>query len=249
MNLTPRERLIVALDVDSAQRARALVRDLNQLAGMFKIGSHLFTAAGPEIVREIVRSGSQVFLDLKFHDIPNTVASAAAAATRLGVRMLNLHAAGGAEMMRRTRGAVSEAADEERIPRPWVIAVTVLTSADAVALKEVGVPSPPEAQVTVLAKLAAANGMDGVVASPREVALIRSNVSLPEFLIITPGIRPSDSPLGDQKRVMNPAGALKIGADFIVVGRPITEAPDPAEAARLIIDEMEKAAPGGRLNE
>ena len=244
MNLTPRERLIVALDVDSAQRARVLVRDLNQLAGMFKVGSYLFTAAGPDIVREIVSSGSQVFLDLKFHDIPNTVASAAAAATRLGVRMLNVHAAGGAEMMRRTSGAVSEAADKERIPRPWVIGVTVLTSADTVALKEVGVPNPPEAQVTILAKLAAANGMDGVVASPREVALIRSSVSLPEFLIITPGIRLADSPLGDQKRVMNPAEALKIGADFIVVGRPITEAPDPAEAARLIIAEIEKTLLG-----
>jgi orotidine-5'-phosphate decarboxylase len=241
MNFSPCEKLIVALDVDSAPKARELAKELNQLAGMFKIGSQLFTAAGPDLVREIVNSGGRVFLDLKFHDIPNTVASAAIAAMRLGVTMLNIHAGGGSEMMRRTADAVSEVAEKERIQRPSIIAVTVLTSANEATMTEVGVPRSPEAQVVALARLAAISGMDGVVASPREVALIRSNVSSPSFLVVTPGIRPANSPLADQKRVMTPAEALKAAADYIVVGRPIIGAPEPVEATRQIIADLEIA--------
>lgn len=238
MNSKPHETLIVALDVDSADKALDLVGQLNQIAGMFKVGSQLFTVEGPDIVRRVVNAGARVFLDLKFHDIPNTVASAAVAATRLGVAMLNVHAAGGPEMMSRTADAVSELAEKEGIERPWLIAVTVLTSTDAATLKQIGVTDSLEHHVTHLAKLAAASGMDGVVASPLELTLIRQNVSNPQFLVVTPGIRPASASLADQKRVTTPAEAVKAGANYIVVGRPITAAPIPLKAAQEIVAEM-----------
>lgn len=239
MNPVAKNKLIVALDVDTAQRARELVNVLRDHVGMFKIGSQLFTAAGPDIVREVVHSGARVFLDLKFHDIPNTVASAAVSATRLGVSIFNVHACGGREMMQRTADAVSEVAANEGLRRPSVIAVTVLTSADATMLSEIGIDSEPEHQVRRLALITEASGMDGVVASPHEVGLVRTTVMRPAFLIVTPGVRPADAALGDQKRVMTPAQAIRAGADYIVVGRPITGARDPLESAGQILEEME----------
>jgi orotidine-5'-phosphate decarboxylase len=234
-----RNRLIVALDVETAAEALRLVSILKGVVGMFKVGSQLFTAAGPALVREIVAAGERVFLDLKFHDIPNTVAAAGVEATRLGVSIFNVHAAGGQEMMRRTAETVVECADSEGLARPLIIAVTVLTSADETTLAEVGYESQPAELVPRLALLAEASGLDGVVASPREVGIIRSVVRKPDFVVVTPGVRPAGSTLFDQKRVTTPHAAIVAGADFIVVGRPIIEASDPAQATRLIIEEME----------
>jgi orotidine-5'-phosphate decarboxylase len=238
-------KLIVALDVDTAQKARELFRALRGIVGMFKIGSQLFTAAGPDLVREIVSSGERVFLDLKFHDIPNTVAAAGIEAARLGVSIFNVHAAGGSEMMRRTAQSVAECADTERLRRPSVIAVTVLTSADAAALAAVGYSGTPAELVPQLALLAAANGMDGVVASPQEISIIRSTVKQEGFIVVTPGVRPAGDSLFDQKRVSTPREAMIAGADYVVVGRPILEAADPARAAQEIIEEMECRAANG----
>lgn len=231
-------KLILALDVDTVERARELVAMLRDHVGMFKIGSQLFTATGPGLVREIVTSGSRVFLDLKFHDIPNTVAAAGVAATRLGVSIFNVHASGGSEMMRRTADAVANTAIAESLARPSVIAVTVLTSADASVLSSVGLNCEPDQQVTRLALLAAASGMDGVVASPHEVSRIRAAVSAQTFLVVTPGVRPSDSASDDQRRVMTPAQAMTAGADYLVVGRPILRAANPVETARAIVADM-----------
>lgn len=233
-----RKKLIVALDVDNAQQARELVNSLRDTVGMFKVGSQLFTAEGPAIVREIVQSGSKVFLDLKFHDIPNTVRSAGVEATRLGVSIFNVHALGGREMMQRTADAISQVAAKEGIERPLVIAVTILTSADSEQLAEIGMNSNPAEQVIRLASLAESAGMDGVVASPQEIAGIRSVVNRRDFKIVTPGVRPSEAALHDQKRVMTPSQAISAGADYIVVGRPITSAPNPVNAARHIVAEM-----------
>jgi len=235
-------KLIIALDVDTAQKARELVSTLRGIAGMFKIGSQLFTAAGPDLVREIISSGERVFLDLKYHDIPNTVAQAGVEATRLGVTIFNLHASGGSEMMRRTAEAVSACAEAEGIPRPLVIAVTVLTSANDVALQEVGHNATTAELVPRLASLAEESGMDGVVASPQEVGIVRSIVKRHDFVVITPGIRPRDGQMADQKRVTTPSEAILSGADYIVVGRPILEARDPVQAAREILDEMQSSA-------
>jgi orotidine-5'-phosphate decarboxylase len=232
----------VALDVETASAARRLVSALRGTVGMFKIGSQLFTAAGPGLVREIIASGERVFLDLKYHDIPNTVAGAAVEATRLGVSIFNVHAAGGSEMMRRTAAAVAECAESERLHRPSIIAVTVLTSANATTLAEVGLNLEPEKWVARLALLAANCGLNGVVASPREVSLVRSVVKQPGFLVVTPGVRPEGSELFDQKRVTTPGAAIMAGADFVVVGRPILDAADPAEAARRIVADMQSSA-------
>ncbi len=234
-----KERLIVALDVSTERRARELVDSLRGIVGMFKVGSQLFTEAGPKIVREIVSSNNEVFLDLKFHDIPNTVALAAVAATRLGVSIFNVHASGGREMMQRAADAVSEVATKEGLKRPSVIAVTVLTSSDAIMLSEIGIDSEPESQACCLSLLAEASGMDGIVASPREVAAVRSTVISPGFLIVTPGIRPAGVAADDQKRIMTPAQAIRAGADYIVVGRPITGAKNPVESAEQVLEEIE----------
>ena len=249
MNNDPQSKLIVALDVQTAPEARELVSLLRSEVGMFKVGSQLFTAAGPEVVREVVRSGNQVFLDLKFHDIPNTVAAAAIEATRLGVKILNVHASGGPEMMKRTADAVSEAAAAEGLSRPSIIAVTVLTSADDSTLRAVGVSNTPDAQVIKLAVLAAKNGMDGLVASALEAPGIRSAVPQPGFLIVTPGIRPSGIALNDQKRVTTPAAAIRAGADYLVVGRPITSAKDPVTAARMIVAEIASISTEGGMKQ
>ena len=236
---TTKDKLILALDVDNAHQARELISSLRDLVGMFKIGSQLFTAEGPNIVREIVKSGSKVFLDLKFHDIPNTVLSAGIEATRLGVSIFNVHSLGGREMMQRTADAVSEVAVKEGMERPLVIAVTILTSADTEQLTEIGISSNPAEQVVRLSLLAESAGMDGVVASPQEIAGVRNAVKRRDFKIITPGVRPAEAAFHDQKRVMTPSQAISAGADYIVVGRPITNASNPADAARRIVAEIE----------
>ena len=227
-------RILVALDVPSASAALALADTLRGAVGGFKIGSQLFTAAGPDIVRKMVDRGDSVFLDLKFHDIPNTVAGAIQSSADLGVWMVNVHATGGRPMMEAAR----KAADERRPPgrhRPLVIAVTVLTSLDAQMLASVGIPGSPLEQVVRLAELAKASGLDGVVASPQETAAIRKACG-PDFVIVTPGIRGGSAAAAkdDQQRTMSPAEAVAAGSSYLVVGRPITAAPDPREAATLI---------------
>jgi orotidine-5'-phosphate decarboxylase len=231
-------RILVALDVPSAAEALALADSLRGVVGGFKIGSQLFTAAGPEIVRTLVSRGDKIFLDLKFHDIPNTVAGAIQSASRLGVWMMNVHASGGRPMLEAARRAADEAATTG--VRPIVIAVTVLTSLSAADLNAVGVSSTPDGQVLRLADLAMAAGLDGVVASPRETAAIRKACG-PEFVIVTPGIRGGRAQAApdDQQRTLRPAEAVAAGSSYLVVGRPITAAPDPREAATQISEETE----------
>jgi len=240
--VSAKEKLIVALDVATAGEARRLFDALRDSAGMFKVGSQLFTSAGPEFVREIVGAGARVFLDLKFHDIPNTVAAASREAVRLGISLFDVHAAGGGEMMRRAAEAAADEAARLGVNKPGLIAVTVLTSVDASALAETGVEAGSvEAQVRRLARLADASGCDGVVASPHEIAPVRDSVARAGFLVVTPGVRPAAAAHDDQKRVMSPAGAIRAGADFIVVGRAILNSPDPARAASEVVREMEEA--------
>jgi orotidine-5'-phosphate decarboxylase len=243
-NTLAKDKLIVALDVPTRREARELVSSLSDVTGMFKIGSQLFTSAGPEFVREIISAGARVFLDLKFHDIPNTVAQAGIEATRLGVSIFNVHGLGGAEMMRRTADAVSEVAEAERLARPALIAVTVLTSTDNIMLRELGISSSLDDQVRRLTLLAEASGMDGVVSSAWEISLVRSVVRKRDFIVVTPGVRPAKAlpykqQFDDQKRVMTPSEAVQSGADYLVVGRPIIAAKDPVDAASLILAEME----------
>jgi len=231
----PKDRLIVALDVPTAKLARDLVNELKDSVGAFKIGLQLFTAAGPAFVKELADSGSRVFLDLKFHDIPNTVAMACIEAARLGVWMMNVHAIGGSEMMTTAYRAVQETCLAENIKMPKVIAVTVLTSSDESTLKETGIESTVDVQVTKLAQLASNSGLDGVVASPWEVEELRTSIERQDFTIVTPGIRSSSATINDQRRVMSFAGALAAGADFMVVGRPITGADDKVAAVENVI--------------
>jgi orotidine-5'-phosphate decarboxylase len=236
-----RSKLIFALDVDSFSAAELLVTTLNDRVGMFKVGKQLFTAHGPDIVRMIRRGGAEIFLDLKYHDIPNTVAMASLEAARLGVTLFNLHALGGYEMMARTAEALGSGIDPAA--RPKVLAVTILTSSTSQTLSEVGITLPVEEMVVKLALLAQRAGIDGVVASPREVSLIRDACG-PGFLVVTPGVRPSIAALDDQKRTMTPAEAIRQGADYIVVGRPISAAAEPAAAADRIVDEIVRSTDG-----
>lgn len=235
-----RERLIVALDVDSLEQARELVRLLAGEVGMFKIGKQLFTHAGPQAVRLIQSLGGEIFLDLKFHDIPSTVAKAAIEATRLGVKMFNVHASGSLEMMVTTVKEVERVCRQEKRRRPIMLAVTVLTSLNQEDLKRVGVEHKVADQVVRLALLTKEAGMDGVVASPQEVADIRAACGR-GFIIVTPGIRPARGARNDQQRIMTPAEAVRAGVDYIVVGRPIVEADNPLIAAREIVTEMERS--------
>jgi orotidine-5'-phosphate decarboxylase len=242
-----REKLIVALDVATAGEARRVRDALRGGVGMFKVGMQLFTAEGPAFVRELVEDGARVFLDLKFHDIPNTVAGAARSAVRLGVTLFNVHAAGGSEMMRRASEATDEEARRLGVERPRLIAVTVLTSADAGVLAETGVAAPSvESQVVRLAGLADAAGLDGVVASPHELGPVRAAVARAGFLVVTPGVRPASAAHDDQRRVMTPAEAVAAGADYVVVGRAVLKHPDPARAARDVVEEMEAELEGRR---
>lgn len=244
-----RSRLIVGLDVSTVQEATQLVGTLRNEVGAFKVGKQLFMSAGPAVVRMIQEHGERVFLDLKFHDIPRTVARAGVEATRLGVWMFNVHASGSFEMMRATVEEVGSACRKEGLAKPKMLAVTVLTSLSRDDLKLVGVQAGPESQVVRLARLARDAKMDGVVASPHEIARIRRACG-PDFLIVTPGVRPKEAGWDDQKRVMTPAEAIRAGADYLVVARPIIQASDPVKAARDIVAEMERAfaarLPSGR---
>ena len=234
----PRDRLIVALDVDSLAQAERLAERLDGLVRRFKIGSQLFTAGGPAVVKAIQKRGAEVFLDLKFHDIPNTVAGAARAAARLGVFMFNVHAAGGLAMMRAAADGAAAAAATLSVRRPLAIAVTVLTSLDRAALhRELGVASSVEDHVLRLSELAREAGLDGTVASPVEIAAIRRSLGA-AWVIVTPGVRPAGSAADDQSRVATPGAAARAGAHYLVVGRPIIGAPDPAAAAAAILEEM-----------
>jgi orotidine-5'-phosphate decarboxylase len=241
--LAARDQLIVALDVSYETDANRLIAQLREIVGMFKIGSQLFTAAGPSLVRSIIEAGNKVFLDLKFHDIPHQVAGAARSAAELGVTLFTVHASGGSEMMERARDAVAEVAQRTGTERSRVVAVSVLTSIDAATLTQIGINDAPLASVQRLVKLARSAGVDGVVASPQEAQMIRS-ITSDDFLIVTPGIRSalSGTQNEDQKRVGTPAGALQAGANYLVVGRPITSAPDPVKAAQNLMLEMETVA-------
>ncbi len=231
--------LLVALDVDTVDAARDLANTLRGWVGGFKIGSRLFTSHGPGFVQELVDRGDRVFLDLKFHDIPNTVAGAVAAATRLGVWMVNVHAGGGLEMMRAARQAADEEAVKGSSGPPLVIAVTVLTSFSQEGLAATGITTAIPDQVRRLALLSQEAGLDGVVASPQEIELIRAACD-PRFNIVTPGIRGTGDAMGDQNRTASAAGALAAGASYLVVGRPIIAAKDPRAAAQRIAEECGK---------
>ena len=230
------DRLIVALDVPTARQARELAAQLGDAAGIYKVGLQLFTAEGPAVVRDMVSSGKRVFLDLKLHDIPNTVAHAVKSAIGLGVSMLTVHGSGGPAMLK----AATEAAAASDL---LLLAVTVLTSMDEHELSQVGIGGRVQDQVHRLAKLAQSSGCGGVVASARESSLIRSVVG-DGFAIVNPGVRPAGAELNDQRRVATPAEAIRAGATHIVVGRPITQAADPAQAASAIVREIEQAQAG-----
>jgi len=240
-----KDRLIVALDVDHASRALELHEALRDCVGTFKIGMQLFTAAGPDLVRKIVSRGSRVFLDLKYHDIPNTVAMAAIEATRLGVSMFNIHAAGGGEMMKRASEAVAEMSAREGLARPTVLGVTLLTSADQETLQQLGISDGPAQVVRRLAALAKSSALDGVVASAHEINIIRDEVSDPEFVIVCPGMRSAQDQSDDQRRTMSIGEAIRAGADYVVVGRPILNAEDPAKAALSFHEEIRQAMMNG----
>jgi len=236
--VAPPDRLLVALDVESLRDAEALLGRLDGVVTGCKIGSQLFTAAGPAAVESARKRGFRVFLDLKFHDIPTTVAGAVREAARLGVAMLNVHASGGVAMMRAAAEAAAKAAADFAAPRPLVLGVTVLTSLDRGTLaREVGVPASVDAHVLHLADRAREAGLDGCVASPREVRALRLALG-PQWVIVTPGIRIPAAGADDQTRVATPRQARDAGADYVVVGRPITAAPDPAAAAAEILRQI-----------
>lgn len=238
----PRSSLIVALDFDSLSTALKFAEKVVDLVGMFKVGSQLFTTAGPEAVRQVAKLGADVFLDLKFHDIPNTVAGAVLASAALpGMQLVNVHALGGSQMLHAAAQAVS-AGVPMGADRPRLLAVTLLTSMDAKTIREVGIGGPPNSRVVKLAKLSQKAGVDGVVASVQEAKAIRKACGR-EFLIVTPGVRPkvTASKKDDQARTATPREAIRAGADFIVVGRPILTAPDPRAAAQEIVDEIAAA--------
>jgi len=247
--MNTRDKLIVALDLPSGSAATQMAERLHGHVGLFKVGSELFTAEGPVTVRYLVTTGHKVFLDLKFHDIPNTVRAAAREAAELGVSLVNVHASGGRKMMEAAvegvRSTISSSDPGQPQGRPLqpvtkVLAVTILTSLEAQDLRELGISGTPMEAVVRLARLAQTAGLDGVVASAREIAAIRQACG-PDFLIVTPGIRPASSATNDQARIATPSSAIAAGADYLVVGRPIIGAPDPVAAADAIVAEMETA--------
>ena len=230
-----KSKIFVALDVENKQKALEIVSDLRGLGACFKIGKQLFTSTGPELVREIVAMGEDVFLDLKYHDIPNTVAKAGVAAAELGVKIFNVHASGGRKMMEAVRSEMDKLANP-----PLVLAVTILTSLGEEDIREVGFDRTIPEQIAKLAKLAKDSGMDGVVASPLEIELIRETCGK-DFKILTPGIRPAFAAVNDQKRIATPAEALRKGADYLVIGRPITAAENRRDAFLKILEECQNA--------
>ena len=233
-----RERVIIALDTSDLKMARKLIHGLKDLIQMFKIGSQLFTACGPKSVSVVREAGFDVFLDLKFHDIPNTVAQSAREAVRLGVFMFNVHVSGGLQMMQEACVASADEARKRNLTPPKLIGVTLLTSLNQEDVnKQIGIPKSVEDTVLHFSELAQKAGLDGVVASPKEVQKIREKLG-PSFLIVTPGIRPAGSERGDQERVTTPEEAFRLGSDYIVIGRPVTEAPDPREAVLQIFKEF-----------
>jgi orotidine-5'-phosphate decarboxylase len=234
------KRVIVALDVDSASEALDIASELKGNAAAFKVGLQLFAAGGPDVVHQLARE-NRIFLDLKFHDIPTTVAKAGIEAARLGVWMFNVHASGGREMMHRTMQDVRSVCELEGTSRPFVIGVTVLTSSNDETLREIGLETSAEQQVVRLAKLTAESGLDGVVASPLETAAVRNAVDRDDFLVVTPGVRPLSATNHDQKRVMTPGRAAAEGSNYLVVGRPITEASDRLQALLSIQKEIDEA--------
>jgi orotidine-5'-phosphate decarboxylase len=231
--LSSNPRILVALDYPDAESARRVVARLSPDLCRLKVGKELFVAAGPDFVRELVALGYAVFLDLKFHDIPNTVAQACKAAARLGVWMVNVHASGGPRMLAAAREAL-----EGLERRPLLIAVTVLTSMGADELGAIGVAASPEQHVLRLARLSAEAGLDGVVCSAQEASILRQAMG-PDFCLVTPGIRPAGSEVGDQTRILTPIQALRAGADYLVIGRPITQAPDPVATLQQISAEID----------
>ena len=233
----PKDKIIFALDVEHFREAQQWVTLLKDHVGMFKVGKQLFTHAGPKVVDMIRQKGQKAFLDLKFHDIPNTVAKAGEEATKLGVAIFNLHALGGLEMMKKTVDASRAAAKSLGIPKPLILAVTILTSMDEETLKEVGVQGPLVEEVGRLASLSLKAGVDGVVASPQEIDIIRQKCG-EKFLIVTPGIRHPSDKKDDQKRTMSPKEAITAGANYLVIGRPIKEAKNPLEAVQKIIEDI-----------
>ncbi len=239
MSENVKDKIIVALDVPTAREARQHIEDLRDSVGAFKIGLQLFTAEGVGFVREVVEDGIKLFLDVKFHDIPVTAAKASVEAARLGIWMFNIHASGGGEMIRQSVDAFREVCDMENLRQPKIIGVTVLTSSNRQTLEEVGVRVGVEDQVVELARLSERYGLDGVVASPNETRLIRKNIPAEGFLIVTPGVRLGRVERDDQKRTMTPSDAIRNGADYLVVGRPILGAKDKLEAVRMIVENME----------
>jgi orotidine-5'-phosphate decarboxylase len=241
MHPKPEDRLIVALDVSSAAAAQKIVTALGDSVHIYKVGMQLYTAEGPQVVRDLVSSGRQVFLDLKYHDIPNTVASAVREAAQLGVSMLTVHASGGEKMLRAAAENAQVAGVHARQNALQILAVTVLTSMDQSDLEQTGVSGPLLEQVLRLASTALHSGCAGIVSSAREVKSLRAKLG-EDFLIINPGVRPIGADHGDQARVVTPTEAIQAGATHIVVGRPITAAKDPASAARAIQQEIRAAA-------
>lgn len=229
--ITAKDKIIVPLDVPTLDEARTLIKKLTGSIGVFKVGNQLFTAAGLELVKEIVESGSKVFLDLKFHDIPNTVRGGVESACTLGVHMLTIHLSGGKEMAEAAVAGRNEAST-------LILGITVLTSLDDVALSEIGFRNSVRDQVILLANLAKSAGITGLVASPQELGILREQFGQ-YFTMVIPGIRPTWAAADDQKRILTPAKAAAAGADYLIIGRPITGAPDPKEATKRIIEELE----------
>lgn len=230
------KKIIVALDVNRRNEAFSLIKQLEDVE-IFKVGLELFTAEGPSLLEEIRAMGKKAFLDLKLHDIPNTVAAATKMASRHGIHMLTLHASGGREMMEKAAESAAKEAEKEKTARPILLAVTVLTSLKSEQLEEIGMTADPGRQVLRLANLARHSGVDGVVCSPQEIELVKRE-SGAHFLVVAPGIRPSWAAAQDQKRIMTPSQAIQKGADYMVIGRPITKAPSPHMAFLKILDEL-----------
>ncbi len=231
------EKIILALDVPNSIQAIQWVDKLKNLISFYKVGKQLFTAEGPDVVKDIKARGCKVFLDLKFHDIPNTVAAASVEAARIGADIINVHALGGYDMMSGAAEAVEAEADRMGIKKPLLIAVTILTSMAQENLAETGILNRLSDEVRALAELAKRAGMDGVVASPQEIGLVREECG-DDFIVVTPGVRPSFASKDDQKRIMTPLEAVKAGADYLVIGRPVTKAENPETAVKMIAEEM-----------